>query len=91
MIFSHCSCFLVVTVTSILINLFNLAKTDLRASLMSFQVMKFDDLKELGTESAVKVCIHSLDALFIYCYCFLKCLNIGEGSLQNSYYRKNCL
>lgn len=30
--------------------------TDLGALQMSFQVMKFDDLKELGSESAVKVC-----------------------------------
>lgn len=26
---------------------------------MLFQVMKFDDLKELGSEAAVKVCVYS--------------------------------
>ena len=42
--------------TSILTNMFNLATTDLGDCFgMLFQVMKFEDLKELGSESAVKV------------------------------------
>jgi ABC-type polysaccharide/polyol phosphate export permease len=35
---------------------------------MLFQVMKFEDLKELGTESAVKVCTYSLDITVINKY-----------------------
>jgi ABC-type polysaccharide/polyol phosphate export permease len=35
---------------------------------MFFQVMKFEDLKELGTESAVKVCTYSLDITVINKY-----------------------
>lgn len=45
-----------VSMTSILTNMFNLATTDLGDCFrMLFQVMKFEDLKELGSESAVKV------------------------------------
>lgn len=42
--------------------------------------MKFEDLKELGSESAVKVCVHgkAVDPLF-----FLSLFSTGEGVFLN--------
>ena len=48
---------------------------------MLFQVMKFDDLKELGSEAAVKVCSYSSDVIICVNCCWLpKMMSGGPAS-----------